>query len=98
MNDDMTLNPVFLAVTLVIFALILALDVLPQFILIRHRVWLSLVDVGLHIPLMPVMLFAGFTLEWMILAYATSVFTFTLAHYIRYTLDTKRAKREEGKV
>lgn len=96
--NDMTLNPVFLAVTLVIFALILALDVLPRFILIRHRVWLSLVDVGLHIPLMPVMLFAGFTLEWMILAYATSVFVFTIAHYIRYTLDARRRAEEEGGV
>lgn len=96
--NDMTLDPVFLAISIALYLLILAFDVLPRFLLVRHGGWLSLVGVGLHIPLMPLMLFAGFTLEWMILAYAASVFAFTLAHYIRYTLDARRRAEEEGGV
>ena len=96
--NDMTLDPVFLTVSVALFVLILAFDVLPRFLFLGHRTLLSIIGVGLHIPLMPLMLFAGFTLEWMILAYATSVFAFTLAHYIRYTLDARRRAEEEGGV
>ena len=95
--NDMTLDPVFMAISLVLFLLILILDVLPRFLFKRHCVLLSLVGVGLHIPLMPLMLFAGFTLEWMILAYALSLFAFTTAHYICYAIDIKRKEREEGR-
>ena len=96
--NDMTLHPPFLAFSIICFVLVLALDVVPRFLSGRTSTVLSLVGVGLHVPLMPLMLFAGFTLEWMILAYATSVFAFTLAHYIIYTVKSKRTEEEEGKI
>lgn len=93
----MTLNPLFLTLSIICFIFILASDVLPRFLHGHLSVLLSFLGVGLHLPLMPLMLFAGFTLEWMILAYAASLFVFTLAHYIAYTLDSRRAAGEEGK-
>lgn len=96
--NDMTLNPTFLALAAVCFVAILVLDVLPRFMSGHLSVLLSLLCVGLHVPLMPLMLFAGFTLEWMILAYAASVFAFTLAHYVRFMLDKKREAQKEGEV
>lgn len=94
---NMTLNPLFLTLSIICFALILALDVLPRFISGHLSVLLSLFGVGLHLPLMPLMLFAGFTLEWLVLAYAASLLAFTLSHYIRYTLGTRRAvDKEDG--
>ena len=94
--NDMTLNPIFLALAAVFFVAILVLDALPRFLSGRISAVLSFIGVGLHVPLMPLMLFAGFTLEWMILAYAASVLAFTLSHYVRYSLDKKREAGKEG--
>ncbi len=94
----MTLNTLFLVLSIVCFVLVLALDVLPRFLSGHLSVLLSFVGIGLHIPLMPLMLFAGFTLEWLILAYAASAFAFTLTHYILYAINCKRTGREEGEV
>ena len=92
--NDMILNPLFLALCIVCFVFIIALDILPRFLKGRISSILSLVGIGLHIPLMPLMLFAGFTLELMILAYAASVFVFTLAHYVAYARNSRRKEEE----
>jgi hypothetical protein len=92
-----TVQAVLKIAAIVLYVLVLLSDVLPAFLKGGLRTVLSYVSVGLHIVLMPLILFGGFTLEVMICAYAVSIFAYTLARYIPYA-RTLRADREEKKV
>jgi len=94
--DGLTLNIPFAVISAVILALITVLHILPLFLRARGSHALSFVCVGLHIPLMPMMLLAGFKLEHMILAYAVSGFVFTLVKFIGYELSLRKDRGEEG--
>lgn len=87
--NDMTLVPAFACVSAIIYGLIIVLHVLPRFLKNRAGHALDLVCVGLHIPLMPMMLLAGFSLEVMILAYALSAFLHSVLTYVFHRLALK---------
>ena len=89
--DDMTLRHPYAAIALVTLGVIILLHVLPAILKGRGGHLLGLVCLGLHIPLMPLMLFGGFTLELMILAYALSAFVFTAVKFITYELRVRKA-------
>lgn len=92
-----TMQAVLEIAAIVLYVLVLVLDVLPVLFKGRLRAVLTYVGVALHIPLMPLILFGGFTLEVMICAYAVSIFAYTLARYIPYA-RTLKTGREEKKV
>lgn len=91
-----TVQAVLKIAAIVLYVLVLASDVLPAFLKGGLRTVLSYVSVGLHIVLMPLILFGGFTLEVMICAYAVSIFAYTLARYIPYARSVKTGEQKGG--
>ena len=88
-----TMQAVLKIAAIVLYVLVLVLDVLPVLFKGRLRAVLTYVGVALHIPLMPLILFGGFTLEVMICAYAISIFAYTLARYIPYARGIKAGEK-----
>ena len=91
--DETTLKLIFTVITAIICALIVPLHIIPVFLRGRVARIISFVCIGLHVPLMPAMLFGGFDIEVMILTYTASAFLHALTRYILYEL----AKRKSGK-
>lgn len=94
--NDMTLIQPFAAISLCILGAIIILHILPAFVRAGGHA-LGFVCLGLHIPLMPLMLLGGFPLEVMILAYAASAFLFTLVRLVTYERSLRRAGKTEMK-
>ena len=91
-----TMQAVLKIAAIVLYVLVLALDVLPVFFKGGLRTVLTYVGVALHISLIPLILFGGFTLEVMICAYAISIFAYTLARYIPYARSIKTGEQKGG--
>ena len=90
-----TVQAVIMVASVALYVLILVLDVLPAFLPRIPAAVLSYICIALHLILMPLMLVGGFTLEVMILAYAISVFAYTLARYIAYIRKARADEKGE---
>ena len=62
----------------------------------RGRTLMSYSAIILHVPMLALLFFAGAELDFVLLVFLVSTLIYSVMSCIKYSLDSKRAREEEG--
>ena len=84
----------FTLISIVLGTIIIALHLIPALLKGTASKILGLVNIALHIPFIFAMLYAGASLELLVLAFMVSIIAYTLAFEIKRRKAASLCKRE----
>ena len=79
---------------LLALAVLIALHIVSHFVSEKLSKILTFVNIGLHVALLFLLMYKGFTIEEAVLAYMISLFAYTLTAYLTYKLRDGKTKEE----